>query len=54
MGHCLQGRRRSELAVRAFEAAVKFGKINPAVWHLAWWKELAAVCLTRRNSRKMG
>jgi tetratricopeptide (TPR) repeat protein len=54
MGHCLQGRRRPELAVRAFEAAVKFGKINPAVWHLAWWRELAAVCLTRAQQLQDG
>ena len=54
MGHCLQGRRRPELAVRAFEAAVKFGKINPAVWHLAWWKELAAVCLARAQQSQDG
>ncbi len=54
MGHCLQGQGRPELAVRAFDAAVKFGKINPAVWHLAWWRELAAVCLAQAQRSQEG
>ena len=55
LGNRLQGRGRGDLAVRALEAAVKFGKINRAVWHLAEWKEIAIACLARiRQSQEAG
>ena len=47
LGNRLQGRGRGALALRALEAAVKFGKVNQAVWHLAEWKEIAIACLAR-------
>jgi len=45
MGNCLQGQNKVELAVRAFETAVKYGQVNMEVWHLCELAEVAAVCL---------
>jgi tetratricopeptide (TPR) repeat protein len=54
LGNHLQGRGRGDLAVRAVEAALKFGKVNQEVCHLAEWKEIAAACLARiRQSQEV-
>jgi len=47
MGHYLQLRQRPDMAIRAFEAVVRFGKVNGDIWHLKQWKSLAATCLQR-------
>jgi len=45
LGSYMLVRERLDLAIRAFEAAVRFGRITPAVWHLCEVREIAAVCL---------
>jgi tetratricopeptide (TPR) repeat protein len=47
MGGYLQGQRRLDLAVRAYETAFQFGRINPLVWHLDEITAIAAVCWAR-------
>jgi tetratricopeptide (TPR) repeat protein len=45
LGNYMLVRERLDLAIRAFEAAVRFGRITPSVWHLSEVREIAAVCL---------
>ena len=45
LGNYMLVRERLDLAIRAFEAAVRFGRITPTVWHLCEVREIAAVCL---------
>jgi tetratricopeptide (TPR) repeat protein len=45
LGNYMLVRDRLDLAIRAFEAAVRFGRITPTVWHLCEVREIAAVCL---------
>jgi len=45
LGNYMLVRERLDLAIRAFEAAVRFGRITPTVWHLCEIREIAAVCL---------
>ena len=45
LGNFMLVRERLDLAIRAFEAAVRFGRITPTVWHLCEVREIAAVCL---------
>jgi glycosyltransferase involved in cell wall biosynthesis len=45
LGNYMLVRERLDLAIRAFEAAVHFGKITASVWHLSEVREIAAVCL---------
>jgi tetratricopeptide (TPR) repeat protein len=45
LGNYMMVRERLDLAIRAFEAAVRFGRITPTVWHLSEVREIAAVCL---------
>ena len=45
LGNYMLVRQRLDLAIRAFEAAVRFGRITPAVWHLCEAREIAAICL---------
>src|SRR5690606_28877753 len=47
MGSYLQVSGRSDLAARAYESAVRFGQVNPEVWHLSDVGELAALCLSQ-------
>ncbi len=63
LGNYMLVRERLDLAIRAFEAAVRFGRITPTVWHLCEVREIAAICLgaclagptTRRRSvRRLG
>jgi len=45
LGNYMLVRQRLDLAIRAFEAAVRFGRITPTVWHLCEAREIAAVSL---------
>jgi tetratricopeptide (TPR) repeat protein len=45
LGNYMLVRERLDLAIRAFEAAVRFGRITPTVWHLCEVREIASVCL---------
>jgi tetratricopeptide (TPR) repeat protein len=45
LGNYMLVRERLDLAIRAFDAAVRFGRITPTVWHLCEAREIAAVCL---------
>ena len=45
LGNYMLVRERLDLAIRAFEAAVRFGRITPTVWHLCEVREIAAICL---------
>ena len=45
LGNYMLARQRLDLAIRAFEAAVRFGRITPTVWHLCEVREIAAICL---------
>ena len=45
LGNYMLVRERLDLGIRAFEAAVRFGRITPTVWHLREAREIAAVCL---------
>lgn len=44
MGNCLQQMNRFDLAAKSFEAAFRFGQVEPTCWHLREIKPLAAVC----------
>jgi len=44
MGNCLQQMNRFDLAAKSFEAAFRFGQIEPTCWHLRDVKPLAATC----------
>jgi tetratricopeptide (TPR) repeat protein len=46
LGNYMLVRERLDLAIRAFQAAVRFGRITPTVWHLCEAREIAAVCLS--------
>jgi tetratricopeptide (TPR) repeat protein len=46
LGNYMLVRERLDLAIRAFDAAVRFGRITPTVWHLREVREIAAVCLS--------
>jgi hypothetical protein len=52
LGNNLVARDRPGLAIRAFDAAVRFGRATPEVWHLRNVKELAAVCLRVARQRQ--
>ena len=45
LGNYMLVRDRLDLAIRAFEAAVRFGRITSTVWHLCEVREIGAVCL---------
>ena len=45
LGNYMLVRERLDLGIRAFEAAVRFGRITSSVWHLCEAREIAAVCL---------
>ncbi len=45
LGNYMLVRERLDLAIRVFEAAVRFGRITPTVWHLCEVREIAAICL---------
>jgi tetratricopeptide (TPR) repeat protein len=44
MGSYLQQQNRLDLACRSFEAAVRFGQVNPETWHLIDLTEVATSC----------
>jgi len=44
MGSYLLRAQRLDLAARSYETAVKHGKIDPAIWHLADLADVAATC----------
>ncbi len=46
LGNYMLVRGRLDLAIRAFDAAVRFGRLTPTVWHLCEAREIAAVCLS--------
>ena len=46
LGNYMLVRGRLDLAIRAFDAAVRFGRLTPTVWHLREAREIAAVCLS--------
>ena len=46
IGSYFQMHNRLDLAERAFDTTVKFGRINSAIWHLCELPEVAASCLT--------
>jgi tetratricopeptide (TPR) repeat protein len=46
LGNYMLVRERLDLGIRAFDAAVRFGRITPTVWHLREAREIAAVCLS--------
>jgi tetratricopeptide (TPR) repeat protein len=46
LGNYMLVRERLDLAIRAFDAAVRFGRLTPTVWHLREAREIAAVCLS--------
>ncbi len=46
MGHYLHRQQRIDLATRAYQTAVRHGKIHPVSWHLAEIAEIATVCLS--------
>ena len=45
MGHLLQRRDKFDLAARAFDTAVKHGRVDMGTWHLAELPEVATACL---------
>ncbi len=47
MGSYLQQQNRMDLACRSFEAAVRFGHVNPETWHLIDLAEVATSCYAR-------
>ena len=46
MGHYLHQQQRIDLATRAYQTAVRHGKIHSLSWHLTEIAELATVCLS--------
>ena len=46
MASYLQRRQRPDLAIKAYDTAVRFGQVNPETWHLCNISEVAAVCLS--------
>ena len=46
MGNYLHRQQRIDLATRAYQTAVRHGKIHPISWHLAGIAEFATVCLS--------
>ena len=46
MGHYLHRQQRIDLATRAYQTAVRHGKIHPVSWHLAEIAAFATVCLS--------
>lgn len=50
LGHCLQQAGRLELAARAFDAALRVGKVDLETWHPAELAETAALCLALTRS----
>lgn len=45
LGNVMQQRNRLALAARCFDMAVKFGRVDLSLWHLAELPEVAVVCL---------
>ena len=46
LGNSLQAQSHLDLAVRAFETAVRFGEVNAETWHFGNVGEVAAACLS--------
>ncbi len=46
LGNYMLVRGRVDLAVRAFDAAVRFGRVTTNVWHLCEVRDIASVCLS--------
>lgn len=46
MGSYLQAEERIDLATRAYETCVRFGQVNPEIWHLADITEVVTICLS--------
>ncbi len=46
MGSYLQAQDRVDLATRAYETCVKFGQVNPEIWHLVDIAEVVTICLS--------
>jgi len=46
MASYLQRPQRPDLAIKAYDTAVRFGQVNPETWHLCNISEVAAVCLS--------
>ena len=44
MGGYLQAAGRTEVAAQSYETAVRYGQLNPSVWHVAEVREIATVC----------
>lgn len=44
MGGYLQAAGRTDVAAQSYETAVRFGQLNPSVWHVAEVREIATVC----------
>jgi hypothetical protein len=45
LGNCLYTIGHIDTAIRAFDTAVRFGKVNPEVWHLRQIDKVAEMCL---------
>ena len=45
LGNCLYTSNHVDTAVRAFDTAVRFGQVNPEVWHLCDIRKVAEMCL---------
>jgi tetratricopeptide (TPR) repeat protein len=45
LGNCLYTSNHVDTAVRAFDTAVRFGQVNPEVWHLCDIDKVAELCL---------
>ena len=45
MGSYLQAQNRMDLASRSYEAAHRYGQVNPEAWHLSHIGEVASLCL---------
>jgi len=50
LGHCLHQTGQLELAARAFDAALRIGKVELEIWHPAELAETAALCLALTHS----
>jgi tetratricopeptide (TPR) repeat protein len=46
LGNYMLVRERLDLAVRALDAAVRFGEVTESVWHLREVREITAICLS--------
>lgn len=46
MGGYMQASGRIDMAVRAYQAAIEFGQVDPEIWHVPDIFEIAAACLS--------